>query len=83
MKLDMFELGMEDVHFAAVLEDDFVIELIKGLNCRLGTTELNKSFPDFGLLEYEYFDDLAEGGEELIEVIVGDDVSVSIVNTNE
>ena len=82
MKLDMFELGMEDVHFAAVLEDDFVIELIKGFNCRFGMTELNKSFPDFGLLEDEYFDNLAEGSEELVEVIVGDDVSVSVVDTN-
>lgn len=44
---------------------------------------LDKCFPDLCLLENEYFDDGSVGAEELIEIVVGDDVSELIVDTDQ
>ena len=44
---------------------------------------LDECFPDLCLLEDEYFDNGSVGAEELIEIVVGDDVSELIVDTDQ
>jgi hypothetical protein len=79
----VFEFGAEDVHFAAVLENDFVVEAGHGFFCLVDFCVLDEGFPNFGLLEDEYFDDGAVGAEELVEVVVGDDVSELVVDADQ
>ncbi len=45
--------------------------------------ELNKSFPDFGFFEDKYFDNLPEWHKKLVEVIVRNDISVTVINTDQ
>ena len=83
VELNMGQFGPEDVHLAAVLEDNLVIEVDK---CLLGFWDaaiLYKGLPDFGLFEYEYLNDGAIGAEELIEMVMGDDVAVLVVDTDQ
>ena len=42
---------MENIHFAAIFEDDFVVELGKSFGCGFGVFVLNEGFPDFGFFE--------------------------------
>lgn len=74
---------MKNVHFASILEDDFVIKVEQCLDSRVGGLELNKGLPDFGLFEYEYFDDFAVGYKKLIEVVMSDDIAEPVVDTDE
>ncbi len=44
--------------------------------------EFDESLPYFGLLEDQYFDDLTKGDKKLIEVIVRDYISESIIDAD-
>jgi hypothetical protein len=44
---------------------------------------LDKSFPDLGLLKNEDFNNGSIRAEELIEIVVGDDVSVLVVDAHQ
>ena len=79
----MFQFRMENVHFAAILKDDFIIELRKGLRGRVRMDVLDEGFPDFGFFEDEYFDNFTKRIEELIEIVVSDNIAISIVDANQ
>ena len=79
----MLEFGVENVHFAAIFEDDFVVELGKGFGCGFRVFVLDEGFPDFGFLEDEYFDNLAERDEKLIKVVMSDNVAITVINAYE
>lgn len=83
LELNVFELRVEDVHFAAVFEDNFVVEILQGVGCRRGVFEFDEGFPDLGLLEDEDFDDFSKGDEQLVQVVVGDYVSIAVVYANQ
>lgn len=83
LELDVFQLRVEDVHFAPVFEDDFVVELLEGVQGGLRVFELDEGFPDFGLLKDEDFDDFSKRNEQLVQVVVGDYVSVAVVDANQ
>jgi len=56
MECNMPQFGTEDVKFAAVLKNDFIVEAEE---CFLGWVclfILYECFPDFGFLKDEYFD---------------------------
>jgi len=53
------------------------------LFCLICVGIFDKCFPDLCLLENEYFDDSSVGAEELIEIVMGDDVSELIVDTDQ
>ena len=79
----MLQLRPEDVHFASILEDDFVVEVGEGSLCFWGVGILDKCFPYFCFFEYEYFDDGSVWAEELVEIVVGDDVAELVVDADE
>lgn len=79
MKLYVLQLRSEDVHLAAILKDDLVIEVKQGLFCLICLWVFDECLPDLGLFEDEYLDNGAMGGEELIEIVVGDDVAKLVV----
>lgn len=83
VELDMLEFGSEDVHLAAVFEDDLVVEMQEGLLALFDLRVLDKRLPDFGLLEDEDLDNGAVGAEELVEVVVRDDVAELVVDADE
>lgn len=76
----MSEFGPKDVHFAAILEDNFVIELYKCFFCCLDFSILHECFPNLGLFEDQYFDDDPVGTENLIQIVVCYDVAELIVD---
>jgi hypothetical protein len=73
------EFGPKDVHFAAILEDNFVIELNKCFFCCFDFSVLHKCFPNLGLFEDQYFDDDSVGAENLIQIVVSYDITKLIV----
>jgi hypothetical protein len=83
LELDVLQLGAEDIHFASILEDSFIVQVEEGFFCRVGIGVLHKRFPNLSLLKDEDFDDRAVGGEELVEVVVGDDVSELVVDADQ
>lgn len=78
----MFEFGSEDIHLAAVFEDDLVVEMEEGFFALFDLWVLDKRLPDLGLLEDEYLDNGAVGAEELVEVVVCDDVAKLVVDAD-
>ena len=82
LKLNMLEFGVENVHFATIFENDFIIQLTKCLGCRFRFFVLDEGFPDFGLFEDEYFDNLAKRDEKLIKVVMSDNIAITVINTD-
>lgn len=79
----MFELRVENVHFASVLKNDFVVQLSQSLNCGFRLPEFDERFPNFGLLENEDFNNLSKRSKKLIKIVMSDNVAVAIIDTNE
>jgi len=73
---------MKYVHFTSVLKNDFIIELQEGLDRRLRIFELNEGFPYFGFFEDENFDDFSIRYKKLIKVVMSDDISKPVVDTD-
>lgn len=82
LKLDVFEFGTEDIHFTAILEDDFIIEIIESLLCLIHLRILDEGLPYLGLLKDEDFDDWTVRGEQLVEVVVGNNVTELVVDAH-
>ena len=51
--------------------------------CLICVGILDKCFPDLGLLKNEYFNNGSIRAEELIEIVVGDDVSILVVDAHQ
>ena len=83
MKLYVFQLGAEDVHLAAVLKDDLVVEVKQRLLRLVGFGVFHECLPDLGLFEDEYLDDGAVGGEELIEIVMRDNIAELIIDAHQ
>jgi hypothetical protein len=82
LKLHMLEFGVENVHFATILKNDFVIQLVKSLGCRFRFFVLDEGFPNFGFFKDEYFDYLAKRNEKLIKVVMSNNVAITVINTD-
>ena len=78
----MLQLRPKDIHFAAIREDDFVIEIIEGFLCLVDVLVFNECLPYFGLFEDEDLDYGAIGAEELVEIIMSDDVTELIIDAD-
>ncbi len=83
LKLDVLEFRTEYIHFTAILEDDFIIQIKQSLLCLVHLRIFNKSLPYLGLFEDEDFDDGSVGGEQLIEVIVSNNIAILVVDADE
>ena len=79
----MLEFGRENVHFAAVLKNHMVVHVSHG---HFGTGfvgKLNECLPHLCFFKDEDFDDFAILAEKLIEVVVGDDVAIFVINADQ
>ncbi len=56
MKCDMPQFWAEDVKFAAVFKNYFVVETEECFLSRVCLLILHECFPDFGFFKDEYFD---------------------------
>ena len=59
---------------------------IKVVLCLVGrgwVGELNKCFPNFCLLKNENFDNVSELSKHLVEIIMGDDITVFIIDADQ
>lgn len=78
---DVLEFGSEDVHLAAILKDDLIIQMQQCFFGFLNLRVFNKGLPDLGLFEDEDLDNGAIGAEQLVQVVMGDDVAELVVDT--
>lgn len=83
MKSYMSEFRAEDVEFAAIFEDDFVVEVEECSLSWVCLLILYESFPDFGFFKDEYFDYSSVGTEKLVQVIMSDDIAKLVVDADE
>lgn len=79
----MLEFGRENVHFTAILENDVAVEVDECNFGRVSIGKFDESFPHFGLLKDENFDDLAMLAEQLVEVVVRDYIAKFVINTDQ
>lgn len=56
LELDVLEFRAKDIHFTAILEDDFIIEIIESLLCFIHLRILDKCLPYLCLLKNQDFD---------------------------
>lgn len=79
----MLEFGGEDIHFAAILENNVAIEVDEGNFSGVRVSKLDKSFPYFSFLKNEDLHNLSVLTKKLIKIVMRDNIAEFVINTDE
>lgn len=82
LKLHMLQLRTKYVHLTAIFEDHLVVEVLHTSFSLLHIRVFDERFPNFGFFKDEYFYYRAVGTEQLIEIVMGYDVTKLVVDAN-
>lgn len=83
LEVDLLQVGGKDIHLGAIGQDASVVQVLAGQPRAFAALHFHEGLPDFGFLEDEYTLDLPIVGKELVEDVVGEQVSRFVVDANE
>lgn len=83
LKLYFFQFWMKNIYFASIFKDHLIVQVYQGFGRWTWALVFDEGFPDFCLFKNQNFYDLSIRYKKLIQIIMSDYISVSIVYTNE
>lgn len=82
LKLNFFQFWMKNIDFAPIFKDHLIVQVYQGFSRWTWVLVLDERFPDFRLFKNQNFYYLSIRYKKLIQIIMSDYISVSIVYTN-